>query len=251
MSYILKEQLAAPGNHGGTRSAEQIRYLVLHYTGNIGDTAANNAAYFQNNIVKASAHYFVDDTTVYRSVADLNVAWAVGGNRYSDIGKTGGGTMYGVITNQNSLSVELCGTQGNGSRRASEATLENAVTLCRELMDRYQIPLSRVYRHFDETGKHCPAYWMEESAWQAFKARLEHHMTQEQFDQMMECWLARRAAIPPSSSSQEARSWAESEGIINGFSDGSMQYKSFCTREQMAIMLHRFQMLNLPTKPSL
>ena len=58
MSYTIKEQLANSENYGGSRNASQIRYLVYHYTGNDGDRAANNAKYFQNNIVKASAHYF-------------------------------------------------------------------------------------------------------------------------------------------------------------------------------------------------
>ena len=53
MSYTIKEQLANSGNYGGSRNASQIRYLVYHYTGNDGDRAANNAKYFQNNIVKA------------------------------------------------------------------------------------------------------------------------------------------------------------------------------------------------------
>ena len=240
MSYIVKEQLAAADNYGGTRSADAIQYLVFHYTGNDGDTAANNAAYFQNNVVKASAHYFVDDTTVYRSVPELKVAWAVGGKLYSDVRETGGGTMYGVITNQNSLSVELCDTQKNGSYQASEATLENAAQLCRELMDRYQIPVSRVYRHFDVTGKHCPSYFMDEVAWQTFKARLKLSTAQEQFDQMMENWLKHLSTQDASPASRDAREWAESAGIITGFSDGSTRYKAFCTREQMVIMLHRF-----------
>ena len=94
MSYVLKERLANPGNYGGSRAVNQIKYLVFHYTGNDGDQAANNAAYFQNNIVQASAHYFVDDTTVWRSVPDLKVAWAVGGKKYANADKTGGGTMY-------------------------------------------------------------------------------------------------------------------------------------------------------------
>ena len=40
-------------------------------------------------------------------------------------------------------------------------------------MERYKIPMENVYRHFDVSGKHCPAYFMEEEAWQAFKKRLE------------------------------------------------------------------------------
>lgn len=239
MSYTLKEQLAAAGNHGGTRRASDIRYLVLHYTGNTGDTAAANAAYFQRSVVKASAHYFVDDTTVYRSVPDLTVAWAVGGTKWADCAQTGGGAMYGKITNSNSLSVELCGTAGDG--RASEATQTNAAELCRKLMAQYSIPIENVYRHFDVTGKHCPRYWMDALAWQTFKARLKTAPAKpdDAFCQQMELWLAQRAAELPSAASEAARRWAEDAGIVTGFSDGSRQYRSYCTREQTILMLYR------------
>ena len=240
MSYVLKERLAAAGNFGSTRTASQIKYLVLHYTGNDGDSAAGNAAYFQNNVVQASAHYFVDDTTVWRSVPDLRIAWAVGGNRYPNAEHEGGGTMYGIITNTNSISIELCDTLRDGSYRATEATHENAAVLCNTLMAAYHIPLSHVYRHFDVTGKHCPSYFVDETAWANFKTRLEDSVTQNQFDTMMENWLAKRAQSAPSDSSLDARKWAEQSDILGGFADGSMQYKSFCTREQVAILLHRF-----------
>lgn len=173
MSYKLIEQLANPGNYGGSRGAGQIKYLVFHYTGNDGDKAANNAAYFQPHVVEASAHYFVDDTCVYRSVPDLRVAWAVGGRKYQNAVATGGGTMYGKITNTNSISVEMCDTIRNGVYQASEATMENAAALGRELMEKYGIPLSNVYRHFDVTGKHCPSYLVNAQKWSDFKKRLE------------------------------------------------------------------------------
>ena len=66
-------------NHGGSRTAGQIKYLVYHYTGNDGDTAKANANYYQNTVVQASAHYFVDDDSVICSVDPLTTAWAVGG----------------------------------------------------------------------------------------------------------------------------------------------------------------------------
>lgn len=179
--YKLAELLANPGNYGGVRTAGQIRYLVFHYTGNDGDKAANNAAYFQNNIVQASAHYFVDDTAVYRSVPELRVAWAVGGKKYANAAATGGGTMYGKITNTNSLSIEMCDTICNGVYQASEATLENAAALGRELMEKYHIPLENVYRHFDVTGKHCPSYLIAADQWAAFKARLEEPEVRYQY----------------------------------------------------------------------
>lgn len=173
MSYTLREQLADPWNYGCSRAAGAIKYLVFHYTGNDGDTAAGNAAYFHRNIVGASAHYFVDDEFVYRSVPDLKVAWSVGGNKYANADKTGGAKMYGVINNTNSISIEMCDTIMNGMYQASEATLQNAAELGKKLMEQYNIPIENVYRHFDVTGKHCPSYLINEKKWTAFKSRLE------------------------------------------------------------------------------
>lgn len=223
MSYILKEQLAASGNYGGSRNASQIRYLVYHYTGNDGDRAANNAKYFQNNIVKASAHYFVDDTTVWRSVPDLKVAWSVGGNKYANADKTGGGTMYGIITNTNSISIEMCDTIRNGVYQASEATLTNAAALGRELMEKYGIPIENVYRHFDVTGKHCPSYLINAQKWAEFKKRLE----------------VKTMDNTPSPAHKDGVEWAVTNGILTGNSEGDLMLSEPVTRQQMCTMLHR------------
>ncbi len=161
-----------PKNRGGTRPASAIMYLVFHYTGNDGDNDTNNAKYYQNNVVQASAHYFVDDDSITQSVEDLGIAWAVGGKKWSDCPQTGGGTLYLTANNYNTLSIELCDTRRDGQLMATEATLERAVELGRALMEKYNIPIERVIRHFDVSGKHCPAYFMDNTAWEAFKARL-------------------------------------------------------------------------------
>lgn len=223
MSYTIKEQLANSGNYGGSRNASQIRYLVYHYTGNDGDRAANNAKYFQNNIVKASAHYFVDDTTVWRSVPDLKVAWSVGGSKYANADKTGGGTMYGVITNTNSLSIEMCDTIRNGVYQASEATLANAAALGRALMEKYGIPIENVYRHFDVTGKHCPSYLVSAQKWAEFKKRLEVKIMDN----------------TPSPAHKEGVEWAVKNGILTGNSEGDLMLSQPVTRQQMCTMLYR------------
>lgn len=224
MSYTLKEQLAASGNYGGSRNASQIRYLVYHYTGNDGDSAANNAKYFQNNIVKASAHYFVDDTTVWRSVPDLKVAWSVGGSKYANADKTGGGTMYGVITNTNSISIEMCDTIRDGVYQASEATVANAAALGRALMEKYGIPIENVYRHFDVTGKHCPSYLVSAQKWAEFKKRLEVKIMDN----------------TPSPAHKEGVEWAVKNGILTGNSEGDLMLSQPVTRQQMCTMLYRF-----------
>ena len=224
MSYTIKEQLANSGNYGGSRNASQIRYLVYHYTGNDGDRAANNAKYFQNNIVKASAHYFVDDTTVWRSVPDLKVAWSVGGSKYANADKTGGGTMYGVISNTNSLSIEMCDTIRNGVYQASEATLSNAAALGRALMEKYGIPIENVYRHFDVTGKHCPSYLVNAQKWAEFKKRLEVKIMDN----------------TPSPAHKDGVEWAVANGILTGNSEGDLMLSQPVTRQQMCTMLYRF-----------
>ena len=164
MAYTLKLNVANRSNFGAMRATTAIKYIVIHYTANDGDTDENNGNYFKNNIVKASAHYFVDDDSVTQSVYDNYIAYSVGGNKYSNTGVTGGGKFYGKCTNRNSISIELCDEVRNGVIYPSAQTIANAVELTKKLMVKYNIPASNVIRHFDVTGKACPAYWSGSSA---------------------------------------------------------------------------------------
>ena len=58
--HIFTGQLPASGNYKKGRS-EDIRFIVIHYTANKGDTALNNVRYFANNTTGTSAHFFVDE----------------------------------------------------------------------------------------------------------------------------------------------------------------------------------------------
>ena len=162
---IAKTLFANPKNYGGKRSLSSIKYIVIHYTANDGDTDEANAKYFHNNVVKASAHYFVDDDSYTKSVPLKNIAWSVGGKKYPNCGKTGGGKKYGLCTNANSINIELCDTVRDGKAGASAATIQNAVTLTKKLMKKYNIDKAHVIRHFDVTGKPCPAYWTDDKKW--------------------------------------------------------------------------------------
>lgn len=160
----IKTQLANKANYGSSRSLSMIKYIVIHYTGNDGDTDENNGKYFKNNIVKASAHYFVDDDSITQSVPDNYVAWSVGGSKYSNASKTGGGKFYKICTNTNSISIEICDDVRNGVIYPSAKTIANALELTKHLMNKYSVPKENVIRHFDVTGKFCPAYWAGTSA---------------------------------------------------------------------------------------
>lgn len=163
MAYTMNTLIANRANYGSARNTGNIKYIVIHYTANDGDKAANNARYFHNNVVKASAHYFVDDTSVWQSVPDNYVAYAVGGSKWSN----GGGRLYKVATNANTLSIELCDTVKNGTIAPTAATINNALALTRSLMIKYGVDKNHVIRHYDVTGKPCPKYWVSDSAWKS------------------------------------------------------------------------------------
>ena len=174
MTYVLKTNLAAKANYGSSRSTSKIKYLVIHFTANDGDSDESNAKFFKNNLPKTSAHYFVDDDSVTQSVPDNYAAYAVGGAKYADCSKTGGGSKYKIVTNKNSISIEMCDTIKNGKNDLSAKTLENTLALCKVIMKKYNIGINNVVRHFDVNGKYCPAYYMDNKAWADFKVRLQN-----------------------------------------------------------------------------
>ena len=161
----IKQLLANTTNYSAGRSKD-ILYIVVHYTANNGDTAKNNCIYFQTAGRNASAHYFVDETEVWQSVLDTDTAWHCG---------TSGTYRHASCRNNNSLGVELCSEIDTaGEYYFNDETFENGVKLVKYLMEKYDIPVENVIRHYDVTGKICPAPFVNnEVAWANFKNRLE------------------------------------------------------------------------------
>ena len=140
------------------------KWLVIHFTANDGDNATNNGKYFKNNVVKSSAHYFVDDDTIVQSVEEDYVAYSVGGKKLNS-----GGVYHGVVTNYNSISIELCDTVKDGKYNVSSKTRANAIELAKDIVKRHNIDKSHVVRHYDITGKMCPKYYVDDiNEWKAF-----------------------------------------------------------------------------------
>ena len=186
MSYTFKKRLSNRANYGSQRVLSKIKYIVIHYTANDGDSDEGNGNYFANNIVKASAHYFVDGDSVTQSVPDDYVAWAVGDKKYSNCNKTGGGKFYGQCNNTNSISIEMCDEVRNGKSDFSAATIENAIELTKILMKKYNVDISRVIRHFDVSGKPCPAPYVDNVKWKEFKNMITESgdLTMTQYEEL-------------------------------------------------------------------
>lgn len=62
-------------------------------------------------------------------------------------------------------------------------------------------------------------------------------LTAEQVKALADRLIAVLKELPPSAWSEEARAWAEDNGIITGDESGNRQYKKFCTREEVVQLM--------------
>lgn len=149
-------------------------YIVIHYTAGVSSkkgTAKNIANYFNRPNTNASADYIVDDEEIvkYNPSVTKNYCWAVGGNKLA----TKGGSKHGIVTNKNSISIEICSnnkknkvTQVNDENWFfTEKTMKNVIELVKYLCEKWDIPKTNIVRHYDVTGKFCPALigWNKET----------------------------------------------------------------------------------------
>lgn len=146
-------------------SNKKNKFIVIHYVGS-ESTAKNNADYFASQKLQASAHYFVDSNSIWQSVEDWNSSWHCGGGLQG----SGGHTYYGICKNSNSIGIEMCCFQDAiGKWFFAAETVSNTIELVRYLMDKHNIPIENVIRHYDVTGKICPAPYVNETEWAKFK----------------------------------------------------------------------------------
>lgn len=141
---------------------KQNKYIVIHYVGAVS-TAKANAEYFYAVNRRASAHYFVDENEIYQVVKESDSAWHCGTT----------GKYYNNCRNSNSIGIEMCCFNNNGTLDISEKVINNTVELTKQLMSKYNIPVENVIRHYDVTHKCCPAPFVNNSnRWNDFKSRL-------------------------------------------------------------------------------
>lgn len=172
----MKIQKLISDYNNQSRYGESIEWIVIHYVGAVS-TAKNNADYFYGGDRQASAHYFVDETSIWQSVEESRAAWHCGG----PLQGTGGHTFYGYCTNLNSIGIEMCVVRQGGKYIIRSETVNNTAWLVQKLMKKYGVPKNHVIRHFDVTGKECPDaypeyaptdYLLSGPAWERFRDRI-------------------------------------------------------------------------------
>ena len=150
-SILFKQCGSDHMTRGRSRAIDRI---VVHYTGTTA-SARNNATYFSRNEGQgASAHYFVDDISpeIYQSVAEGDTAWHAGDWQM----------------NCRAIGIEVV----SAGEDFSATEVEKLGWLVRKLMAKYGIGASGVIRHYDVTGKLCPAPYVAASKWAALKAAI-------------------------------------------------------------------------------
>ena len=234
MSYPYIE--AKSISYGGERSYDTIKYIVIHYTGNNGDTAKNNCDFFHNgNTRSAGAHFFVSQNgDVYQSIPMKKVAYSVGGFVTS---KNGAASFYKKCTNTNSVSIELC---DNASKDPSDAQ----TAAVRELVKYIRIVCQNagtIIRHWDVSGKACPARMTGTSnaKWTAFR----NAISKEEEKKEEEVYTDKQIydAVQRHAKTLKLPAWAEkefAEAKAAGITDGSDPC-ALIPRYQAAIMALR------------
>lgn len=169
--------------HNTSVRNKKIEYIVIHYTG-LPVEAIGFLDYFNRKTsLHSSADYFVEiDGTIYQYNMEIEkrYSWAVGDEK----NETLGGKLYGKVTNENSISIEMCVDSSSNLEandinwKLSGETIESTKILVNKLMKQYNISEENVIRHYDVSGKLCPGIvgWNldsgSEEEWIKFKIKL-------------------------------------------------------------------------------
>ena len=195
--FIGTGRVGSPNS--SSRAGKSPAYIVVHYSGvkNAGVDAVVEGMLKESQ--QTSAHFVINGERVEQVVSVKKAAWHIGDGtinpRYetAPLARRFDAWLKDVKrerpSNANSIGVELCvEKEGSGKSvsdtdwRFSAQTLKTAAELVAFLMQKLNIPIHRVIRHADATGKPCPRPFVtlkadenddNDALWAAFKSRIE------------------------------------------------------------------------------
>lgn len=165
MKHINKNNFSRPGY-----KLLPVKAFVIHYTANNGGTADNHFSYF--NTLKdryASAHIFVDRNKALEIIPLNEVAFHANERKAGPLIPTlkATATYYpGGNANLMSIGIEMC-MEKDGTIHPD--TIARTILVIQKLQNQFGV--QPIYRHYDVTGKKCPApYVANEKLWTKFLA---------------------------------------------------------------------------------
>ncbi|MBY0052996.1 N-acetylmuramoyl-L-alanine amidase [Brevibacillus agri] len=170
---LLTNRNARPGTRITPRG------LVIHWTANEGKgaNAVANRNYFNKPTTEASAHYIVDDKQIVRCLPENEMGYHVGAKSY----KPDALKQLSSYPNNCTIGIEMC-VNSDGDFKAM---YRRTVDLAADILKRYGWGVDKIWRHYDITGKNCPAYFVTDSyarkytglsaqqAWDKFKVDVQ------------------------------------------------------------------------------
>lgn len=156
----IGQYLTKVNYRASNRDWQDIKYVTVHYTAIIDDTAYGDCAAFYDTYRAASAQYFVDENSIWQMVRDEDIAWHVGNDVY----------YHEEARNENTIGIEMCVKKVDRSTVSAydkdwyflSGTEENSAALARGLMMKYAVPIQNLIRHNDVTHKVCPAMYVQD-----------------------------------------------------------------------------------------
>ncbi|WP_410497015.1 peptidoglycan recognition family protein [Cellulosilyticum sp. ST5] len=168
MAITIKEMLITPNKWSRPQTKiGTIKNIVVHWIGNAGSTAENNAKYF--NSLKdgrgtyASSHYIIgNDGVVIRCVPENEVAY------------------HASSANNYSIGIEVCHPDNTG--KYTDAAYKALIELLVDLCGKYKLePTQAIIRHYDVTGKDCPRYYVKNTEeWKRLKQDVEDAISKDE-----------------------------------------------------------------------
>lgn len=168
MAITIKDMLITPNKYSRPQTKiGTIKRIVIHWIGNVGTTAENNAKYF--NSLKdgrgtyASSHYIIgNDGVIIRCVPENEVAY------------------HASSANNYSIGIEVCHPDNTG--KYTDAAYKALIELLVDLCNRYKLePAQVIIRHYDVIGKDCPRYYVKNpNEWKKLKQEVSDAMNKDE-----------------------------------------------------------------------
>ena len=169
----------------------KVENITIHYWGNTNSSKPKNSnliGWYSGSGAEYMAHFIVDSESIVQTAPLDTIVWHAGGD--NGFGTGGEGRLSFSATNSNSIGIEVgnayIDTNNDGSLDTfvfERSTVENVLKLTKALMDKYNISIDHVIRHYDHTMKDCPAPFIDaqyktsydnqqSQGWLAFKSAL-------------------------------------------------------------------------------
>ena len=191
---------------------EKIKYIVIHDTGNTNAGADGKAHfnYFNSGNRSSSADCFVDQN---------GSLWV---NDFNEFYTWHCGDGKGEVTNGNSIGIELCVNKDGDYNKAYKNLVSETVRVAKLL----NIKSDNIVRHFDASGKICPASMKRNNweVWKNFKSEVENKMSDKFCD------------IENHYGKEQIKE-LKAKGIVSGDEKGNFNPNDFITRGDMAIVI--------------